>query len=117
MLAWRPQQQLQMTCFAVSHASLLQKTRQQDTMQASILLFDGLTLDAVRRIQCSATGFTCLTFTPDGAQLIAATADQSLAFFSTLTGEAQMYATAYATYTLHTPYGQTSLHLPKPGLL
>lgn len=85
-----------------------------ETMQASILLFDGHTLDAVRRIQCSATGFTCLMFTPDGAQLVAATADRSLAFFSTLTGEAQC-ATAYTTYT-DTPCELASTDLSKPGV-
>ena len=47
-------------------------------MQASILLFHGSTLEAVRRIESSAAGFTGLQFCQDGSKLLAATCDRRL---------------------------------------
>ena len=55
-------------------------------MQASILLFDGRTLDAVKRIQSSAQGFTCLAFSPDCAHVVATTAERSLLVYSIASG-------------------------------
>lgn len=51
-------------------------------VQASILLFHGSTLEAVRRIESSAAGFTGLQFCHDGTQLLAATADRRLLTYS-----------------------------------
>ncbi len=47
-------------------------------MQASILLFHGSTLEAIRRIESTAPGFTNLLFSQDGSQLLATTADRRL---------------------------------------
>lgn len=55
-------------------------------LQASILLFDGQTLDAVKRIQSSASGFTCLAFSPDCAHLVATSSDRSLLTYSISSG-------------------------------
>ena len=52
-------------------------------MQASILLFHGSTLEAVRRIESSAAGFTGLQFCPDGSRLLAATCDRCLLTYTT----------------------------------
>lgn len=56
-------------------------------MQASILLFHGSTLEAVRRIESSAAGFTALQFCRDGSQLLAATCDCRLLTY-TIDGKA-----------------------------
>ena len=80
-------------------------------MQASILLFDGQTLDAVKRIQSSATGFTCLKFSPDGEQLLATTADRLLAIYSVSTGgHIADSAFAAAVHWHHGPAPDWSTH-------
>lgn len=52
-------------------------------LQASILLFHGSTLEAVRRIESNAAGFTGLQFSQDSSQLLAATADRRLLTYAT----------------------------------
>ena len=52
-------------------------------LQASILLFHGSTLEAVRRVESNAAGFTGLQFSQDSSQLLAATADRRLLTYAT----------------------------------
>ena len=52
-------------------------------LQACILLFHGSTLEAVRRIESNAAGFSGLQFCQDGSQLLAATADRRLLTYAT----------------------------------
>ena len=68
------------------HALEPLSTHRLGTLQASILLFDGQSLDAVKRIPSNTTGFTCLTFSADGQRLVTTTVDRSLAIFDVTTG-------------------------------
>ena len=51
-------------------------------LQASILLFDGRTLDPLSRLDTAAPGFHCLAFTADCRQLLAGASDGRLLRFS-----------------------------------
>lgn len=55
-------------------------------LQASLLLFHGTTLEAVRRIESTAAGFTNLLFSTDGTQLLATTADRRLLTYNVVNG-------------------------------
>jgi len=55
-------------------------------MQASILLFHGSTLEAIRRIESTAPGFTNVLFSQDGSQLLATTADRRLLTYAVVNG-------------------------------
>ncbi|KAA6425283.1 MAG: hypothetical protein FRX49_04777, partial [Trebouxia sp. A1-2] len=64
---------------AAPNSSLLATVSRSDASpMASILLFHGSTLEAIRRIESTAPGFTNLLFSQDGSQLLATTADRRL---------------------------------------
>ncbi|DBA73164.1 TPA: hypothetical protein ACH3X2_010098 [Trebouxia sp. C0005] len=92
---------------AAPNSSLLATVSRSDASpMASILLFHGSTLEAIRRIESTAPGFTNLLFSQDGSQLLATTADRRLLTYAVGNGQlmqeqSELHKVGVDTVALH----------------